>query len=90
MRVYGWLAMHPKVGGQVRCVMAGSMREIQDTCRMLNIWPGRDYIIQTGNKNELRQAMAKPGRVLWALMNAGPEVVYQDWGVPAGSRRPAS
>jgi len=90
MRVYGWLAFHPKTGEQVRCIMAGSTREIQDTCRMLNIWPGRDYINRTGNESEIRQAEAKPGRVLWGPLNAGPEVVYRDWGVPSGTRRPAS
>lgn len=79
LKVYGWLAVRGGTCTQVRCIMAArSLREVREVCDQLRIWPGRQYIVVTGNQNEIQQALVRPGCVLFTPDDLRPAGhVYQ-------------
>lgn len=89
LKVYGWSGFAAGVGGgQQRIIVAArSFAEVRRLCDASSAigWPGRDWMDETGNENDIAVAIAQPGIFFAQPLNP---IDGRDWvaiGQPKGA-----
>jgi hypothetical protein len=81
LRVYGTTLMVKEVvhrNKQARCVVAAA--SLKEAARLfeVSLYHARGYCSETGNAEELRQALAHPGVVWWHELDEYQDVVWHE------------